>query len=101
VVKEYSRKNILKYILEVLIKYNIIKNLGYFIINNILNNNIIIILLSLTLQRDFKLNYNPIYYYIYYQGHIINLVIKSFLFIIDKETLNKDKETSIYIIIIV
>jgi hypothetical protein len=29
----------LKYVLKVLIKYNIFKNLGYFVINNILDNN--------------------------------------------------------------
>jgi hypothetical protein len=38
-----------KYVLEVLIKYDIIKNLGYFIIDNILDNNIIMALLSLIL----------------------------------------------------
>ena len=57
-------------------------------------------LLSLTLQRDFRLNYDPIYYYIRYQGYIINLAIKSFLFIINKETLDKDKETSVYTVTI-
>jgi len=85
-----------KYVLEVLIEYDIIKNLGYFVMDNVLDNDTIMVLLSFTLRRDFRLNYDPIYYCIYYQGHVINLTIKSFLFIIDKETLDKDKEISVY-----
>ena len=36
----------LKYILEVLEEYNIVRNLGYFIIDNVPNNNTIITVLS-------------------------------------------------------
>jgi hypothetical protein len=85
-----------KYVLEVLIKYDIIKNLGYFVIDNALDNDIIMALLSLALRRDLRLNYDPIHHYIRCQGHIINLAVKSFLFVTDKETLDKDKETSVY-----
>jgi hypothetical protein len=49
VVKEHSGENILKYVLKVLIEYDIIKNLGYFVIDNTLNNNTIITLLSFAL----------------------------------------------------
>jgi hypothetical protein len=90
----------LKYVLKVLIKYNIIKNLKYFVIDNVPDNNIIIALLSFVLRRDFRLNYNLIYYCICCQGHVINLTVKSFLFISDKKTLNKDKKTSVYTVII-
>ncbi len=38
-----------KYILEVLKEYNIIKNLGYFTIDNVLDNNTIITALALIL----------------------------------------------------
>ena len=38
-----------KYVLEVLIEYNIIKNLGYFVIDNVLDNDTIIVSLSFTL----------------------------------------------------
>ncbi len=52
--------------------------------------------LSLALWRDFNLKYELVYYYIRYQGHVINLAIKSFLFVTDKEALNKDEERSVY-----
>jgi hypothetical protein len=49
VVKEHLKENILKYVLKVLIKYNIIKNLRYFVIDNTPDNDIIITLLSFAL----------------------------------------------------
>jgi hypothetical protein len=85
-----------KYVLEVLIKYNIIKNLGYFVMDNAPDNDTIMALLSLALRRDFRLNYDPIHHCIRCQGHIINLAVKSFLFVTDKETLDEDEETSVY-----
>jgi hypothetical protein len=99
-VKEHLRENILKYVLEVLIEYNIIKNLGYFVINNVLDNNTIIALLSFALQRDFRLNYDLIHYCIRCQEHVINLAVKSFLFVLNKKTLDKDKEISVYTVTI-
>jgi len=56
----------LKYIFKVFKEYNIIRNLRYFIIDNALNNNIIIIALSLALRRDFNLKYKPLHYRIRY-----------------------------------
>jgi hypothetical protein len=64
VVGEYLGENMSKYVLEVLIKYNIIKNLGYFVMDNALDNDMMMALLFLALRRDFRLNYNPIYHYI-------------------------------------
>jgi hypothetical protein len=55
-------KNISKYVIEVLKEYDIKSNLGYFVIDNILDNNIIIIVLSLVLRHEFRLTYDPIYY---------------------------------------
>jgi hypothetical protein len=49
VIREHLRENMLKYVLKVLIKYNIIKDLGYFVINNVPDNNIIIALLFFAL----------------------------------------------------
>ena len=51
-----------KYVLETLKEYDIIRNLGYFIIDNTLDNDIIIAALSFTLRRDFNLKYEPVYY---------------------------------------
>ena len=45
VEKEYTSENISKYLFNVIKEYKIEKNLGYIIINNALNNNIIIIAL--------------------------------------------------------
>jgi len=56
----------LRYILKVLKEYKITRNLGYFTINNALNNNIIIATLSLTLYKEFNFKYNLIYYQIRY-----------------------------------
>lgn len=42
VVREYSGDNLSKYVLEVLKEYDIIKNLGYFTIDNAPDNDIII-----------------------------------------------------------
>jgi len=46
VEKEHSGENIAKYLLKVIKDYEIKKNLGYIIIDNALDNNIIITLLS-------------------------------------------------------
>ncbi len=89
-------KNMSKYVLEVLKEYRIVQNLGYFIMDNAPDNDTIMTTLSLALRRDFQLKYNLIYYYIRYQGHVINLAVKSFLFVTNKETLDKDQETSVY-----
>jgi len=62
VVGEHLGENMSKYVLEVLIEYDIIKNLGYFVMDNVLDNDTIMVLLSFTLRRDFRLNYDPIYY---------------------------------------
>ena len=56
----------LKYLFNVIKEYRIEKNLGYIVIDNALNNNTIIIALSQALRRKYRLNYNPIYYYIRY-----------------------------------
>jgi hypothetical protein len=85
-----------RYVLEVIKEYEIIRNLGYFIIDNAPNNNIIIKELSLTLRREFNLKYEPVYHRIRCQGHVINLAVKLFLFVIDKEVLDKDTKTNIY-----
>jgi len=55
-----------KYVLKVLKEYDIICNLGYFTIDNALNNNTMIIALSLALRRDFNLKYKPFHYRIRY-----------------------------------
>jgi phosphoglucomutase len=55
-----------RYVLEVLKEYDIIRNLGYFIMDNALDNDTIMITLSHSLHRDFGLKYNLIHYRIRY-----------------------------------
>lgn len=66
VIGDHSGENMSKYVLEVLKEYDIIKNLSYFTMDNALDNDTIITALSLALRRDFRLNYDPIYYRIRY-----------------------------------
>jgi hypothetical protein len=96
VIKEHSGENMARYVLEVLKEYDIIHNLGYFTMDNAPDNDTIMITLSHSLRKDFGLKYDPIHYRIRYQGHVINLAIKSFLFVTNKELLKEDTETSVY-----
>ena len=52
--------------------------------------------LSYALRRNYKLLYNPIYYRIRCQGHVINLAVKSFLFVTDKDNIEEDNVTNVY-----
>ena len=85
-----------KYIIEVLKDYDIIRNLGYFTMDNAPDNDTMMTTLSLALRRDFNLKYEPVHYRIRCQGHVINLAVKSFLFVTDKEALDEDEERSVY-----
>ena len=49
IIRDYSGENISKYILEVLKEYDIIRNLGCFIIDNALDNDMMMTALSLIL----------------------------------------------------
>jgi hypothetical protein len=87
-------------VFKVIKEYDIVRNLGYFIMDNVLDNDTIIKELSLALCKEFNFKYDLIHYRIRYQGHVINLVIKLFLFVMDKEVLNEDTETNVYNIIV-
>ena len=93
---EHTGANMSKYVIKVLKEYSITHNLGYFVMDNAPDNNTMMTVLSLALQRDFNLKYDPIHHWVCCQGHIINLTVKPFLFVTNKETLDKDKEQSIY-----
>jgi hypothetical protein len=96
VIREHSRDNISRYVLEVLKEYDITCNLGYFTMDNTLDNDTMMIALSLALCKEFNFKYDPVNYRIRYQGHVINLAVKSFLFVTDKEVLEEDTKTNIY-----
>ena len=60
--------------------------MGYFIANNADNNNTRINDLSI------EFRFNPLYYYLYYIGHIINLVAYILLFSVNLSALDKEEE---------
>jgi hypothetical protein len=62
VVGDHSGDNMSKYVLKVLQEYEIIKNLGYFTMDNAPDNDTMMIALSLALRRDFRLNYEPLHH---------------------------------------
>ena len=66
VTREHTRKNLVLYVIKVIREYGIKKNLGYFMIDNANNNNIIIEELSLIIRREFKVPYDTTYYRLYY-----------------------------------
>jgi len=59
---------------------------GYFIADNANNNNTCIKELSI------EFGFNPLYYYLRYMGHIINLVACMLLFGADSSALDKEEE---------
>ena len=96
VVGDHKGESMAKYVLEVLKDYNIIRDLGYFVMDNAPDNDTMMTVLSNALRREFSLKYDPIHYRIRCQGHVINLAVKSFLFVTDKEVIEEDQEASVY-----
>jgi len=66
------------------------------VIDNANNNDTIIDELSLILRHDYRIQYNSIHHRLRYQGHIIHLAVKSFLFVTNKENIKEDEETNIF-----
>jgi hypothetical protein len=88
---EHTGENLAKYVLEAIYEYDLAKKLGYFVMDNAENNDTMITSLSASLRRDLKLNYDPKHHRLRCQGHIINLSVKSFLFVTDKENIQEDE----------
>jgi len=55
VIREHTSENMSKYVIEVLKEYRIIYNLGYFVMDNALDNDTIMTTLSQALKREFRL----------------------------------------------
>ncbi len=96
VVGDHKGESMAKYVLKILKEYDILRNLGYFVIDNAPDNDTIMTVLSNALRREFSLKYDPIHHRIRCQGHVINLAVKSFLFVTNREVINEDQETSVY-----
>ncbi len=93
---DHTGKNIAPYVIEAIREYEIEKNLGYFVMDNADNNDTMLAELSLLLRRDHRITYNATHHRLRCQGHIINLAVKSFLFVTDKENIEEDEEHDIY-----
>jgi hypothetical protein len=59
------------------------------------NNDTLLAHVSLSLRRDFNVKYDLKHHRLRCQGHIINLAVKSFLFVTDKQNIDRDKEIDI------
>ena len=71
----YTGVNIIKGIIAVIKDFGIKnKQIGYFILDNTTNNNIVIMAIIK------KFNFNPIKHRLYYLGYIINIIIRHFLY---------------------
>lgn len=80
----------------VICEYKLEKILGYFVMDNAPDNDTMMTALSSTLRKELKIIYDAVHHRIRCQGHIINLAVKSLLFVTDQETLLEDEERSIY-----
>ena len=89
-----------KYVHQVILDYGIEKNLGYFVMDNAPDNDTMIANLSQALRRDQKLQYDPIHHRLRCQGHVINLAVKSFIFVTDKENIEEDVEINAYMVML-
>jgi len=97
---EHTGENLSKYVMEVIRDYDIQGNLGYFVMDNAENNDTMMTSLSSSLRREFRLHYDPKHFRLRCQGHIINLAVKSFLFVTDEENIEEDKETNTMLVTI-
>jgi hypothetical protein len=95
---DHTGENLSKYVMEVIRDYDIQGNLGYFVMDNAENNDTMITSLSHSLRREFRLHYDPKHFRLRCQGHIINLAVKSFLFVTDEENIEEDEETNIMLV---
>jgi hypothetical protein len=93
---EHSGENMSKYVHQVILEYGFEKNLGYFVMDNTPDNDTMMTHLSQALRRNQKLQYDPIHHRIRCQGHVINLSVKSFLFVTKEENIEQDKEINVY-----
>ena len=78
--KKYIDENITQSIYDIIKDYNIIKNLRYFIINNISNNDFILKELNLLIIQDEDIGFDSVERRFRCFGYIINLIIKDLLY---------------------
>ncbi|CEJ92863.1 Putative Transposase-like protein [[Torrubiella] hemipterigena] len=84
-------------IMDVIDDWGFASKLGYFVMDNAGNNDTMIKCLSLALLRQYDIRYDPIAHRLRCQGHIINLAAKSFLFVTDKEKIERDDSAALHL----
>ncbi|KAJ6784307.1 hypothetical protein PWT90_04256 [Aphanocladium album] len=82
-------------VLDVVEGWGFAFKLGYFMMNNASNNDTMMASLSLDLLRRFDIQYDPRVHRLRCQGHTINLAARAFLFVSDKETLEREASGNI------
>lgn len=76
---EHTGENLALVVIEVLEEYQILSKVGYFMMDNATNNDTMIQYFS-TLLDDHDIDYDPKLHRLRCNGHIINLVVRAFLF---------------------
>ena len=61
-INKHARTDLVKEIYDIIYEYKIKNNLGYFVIDNTLDNNTIIVVLVSILRRELKIIYDATYY---------------------------------------
>ncbi|KAJ6785139.1 hypothetical protein PWT90_08159 [Aphanocladium album] len=92
---EHDGSHLAAAIVEVIDDWGFASKLGYFMMDNAGNNDTMMTCLSLALLRQYDIRYDPTSHRLRCQGHILNLAAKAFLFVTDKETIERG-ETGLY-----
>jgi hypothetical protein len=78
--KEHTGENIGESVYDVIKDYNIVKNLGYFIMDNASNNDTALEELNSLIIQDEGVGFDPVERRLQYFGHIMNLAVKDLLY---------------------
>jgi len=81
----HTRENLAAWFLDVVEPYSIIDKIGYFMLDNASNNDIALHHIAKHLKDSIDITFDPIQRRLRSFGHVINLVVKSFLWGSDAE----------------
>ncbi|OLL26463.1 putative AC transposase [Neolecta irregularis DAH-3] len=92
---EHNGENLADIVVQVIKEWGFASKLGFFVMDNATNNDTMMRSISLKLLRQFDIRYDPKHHRLRCQGHIINLAVKSFLFVTDNENLEEEQNMGI------
>ena len=78
--EEHIGENIAEIIYQVAKEHDIVDKLGYFMMDNVSNNNTALTELNLLIQNDGGIGFDPVEKRLRCFGHIMNLVVKDLLY---------------------